>query len=117
MPHPEKIQLRILFSGGKKICGKQVICHDERLSFSKAQDYTGCLMKCQNFKSGCNFFTYHTETNFCELFTKCDDFNTTCENCLSGEVSCPVCEREGQCQNITVLGVTFAKDITVCHKV
>ena len=110
-------ELNISFSGGKKVCEKQVICHDERLSFTKAQDYTGCLMKCQNFKSGCNFFTYHTENNFCELFTKCDDFNTTCENCLSGEVSCPVCERKGQCQNSTAIGVTFAKDITVCHKV
>ena len=73
-------------------------------------------MKCQNFKSGCNFFTYHTENNLCELFTKCD-FNTTCENCLSGEASCPVCERNGQCEKSFLLSLTFVKDITVCHKV
>ena len=103
------------FSGAN--CKKQVVCQDEPLSNSEVQDYTGCLMKCQNFKSGCKFFTYHMESNSCELFRKCENFNKTCKNCLSGEVSCPVCERKGQCLKSTILGARIAENITACHKV
>ena len=73
-------------------------------------------MECKKFK-GCKFSSYHADTNNCQLFKTCNKFSTSCENCFSGEKTCPICEKEGQCQKSKSLLVSEKKDITECLKV
>ena len=77
-------------------------------------------MSFAKIEKGCQYFTHHN--NLCKLFATCENFSPVCttydcKDSLSGEVTCPVCEKIGKCQTTSVLGVSFLKDITECHKV
>ena len=98
-------------------CKKHGECNDSKVESTEAQDYTGCLMDCKDHES-CKWFTYHNESKLCVLFSGCKEFDDTqCPNCVSSEVTCPVCKRKGKCQITTILGISFPRDIIECQKV
>ena len=87
------------------------------LDYTDARDITECLMKCKSF-DGCKWFTFHVyDHGNCILYEGCKNFNSSYINSVSGEVSCPVCERVGKCLNSTVLGVKFLDSVTKCLRV
>ena len=59
------------------------------LDFSETEDAQGCLEFCQN-SLNCNHFTYYSDSNGCFSFLNCNALSeSTCDDCLSGESSCP----------------------------
>jgi hypothetical protein len=58
-----------------------------------------CLEDCKNLEQ-CHWFTFKSNGPQCELFKTCTDISVeTCDDCLSGEVSCVVneCGIQGLC--------------------
>ena len=89
-------------------------CLDTSVGYATdAMDYTGCLMKCKESEE-CKWFTFHTDSSICILWEGCKEFEEGCTECISGEVTCPICEITGKCHSSTLLGITFPRDATRC---
>ena len=88
------------------------------LDYTDARDITECLVKCKSH-DGCKWFTFDVYAHsHCMLYEGCKEFNTSYIDSVSGEVSCPVCERVGKCVNSNVLYVKFkCLHVTKCLKV
>ena len=48
----------------------------------------------------CRRYTYYPSDGLCTLHEQCGALSEDCEDCVSGQVNCPACNVQGQCEGI-----------------
>ena len=68
-------------------CGEHGQCTGGFLTAGAADNEYGCMAMCHD-TSGCLYYTYYSDNNMCVILSSCTTFDTTCSDCVSGEVTC-----------------------------
>lgn len=74
-------------SGGQGECGIEGECVGTLIGIEAAADTRDCASDCWH-TNGCNFWTYNVATSICQFYFDCDEIDTSCTTCISGEVDC-----------------------------
>ncbi len=68
-------------------CWVPGICQDILIDNTASDSDNDCLGLCQE-TDNCLWFTYDSEDGDCMLFQDCQQLDTTCETCVSGQREC-----------------------------
>ena len=69
------------------VCGEPGECNGAFITVNSAEDEYNCIAMCHQ-TSGCEYYTYYSDSNLCMAYSSCTSFTTSCADCVSGMASC-----------------------------
>jgi len=74
-------------------------CVGVLISVSEASNTGECVISCQHV-TGCAWYTFYPTDGLCTLHEQCGAVSEDCEDCMSGQDTCPACNVGGECEGI-----------------
>jgi len=74
-------------------------CVGVLISVTEASNSGECVFLCKHVTS-CAWYTFYPTDNLCTLHEQCGVVSEDCDDCMSGQDTCPACNVRGECEGV-----------------